>query len=52
MSECRGVFVIEARLAKLGKGRIGFYIPRRHQEEIEKHLGNEGSGLNDTFNYN
>ncbi len=43
MSECRKVFIIKARLVKLGKGRIGFYVPRRNQEEIEEYLGCEAT---------
>jgi len=43
MSECRKVFIVDARLVKLGKGRIGFYIPKRHQKEIEEYLGCEAT---------
>lgn len=39
MSECRKVFIVETRLVKLGKGRIGFYISKMYQKEIEEYLG-------------
>ena len=43
MSECVKVFTVRARLVKLGKGRVGFYIPKIHQKEIEGYLGHEAT---------
>ena len=39
MSECKKVFIVKTRLVKLGKGRIGFYMPKAHQKEVEEYLG-------------
>ena len=41
MSECVKVFTVRTKLVKLGKGRIGFYIPKKHQKELERYLGHE-----------
>ena len=41
MSECEKVFVVRTRLVKLGKGRIGFYIPKMYHKEVERYLGHE-----------
>jgi len=43
VSECVKVFTVRARLVKLGKGRIGFYIPKVYQKEIERYLGHEAT---------
>ena len=41
VSECGKIFIVKTRLVKLGKGRIGFYIPKMYQKEIEEYLGHE-----------
>ena len=43
MSKCEKVFIVKIRLVKLGKGRIGFYIPKMYQKEIEEYLGYEAT---------
>ncbi len=43
MSECKKVFTVRTRLVKLGKGRIGFYVPKKHQKELERYLGHEAT---------
>jgi len=43
VSECVKVFTVRARLVKLGRGRIGFYIPKIYQKELEVYLGHEAT---------
>jgi|GEM_PF-4414034 len=43
MPKCEKVFIVKIRLVKLGKGRIGFYIPKMYQKEIEEYLGYEAT---------